>query len=207
MEEKEKLTLEEDKKLAKKSSTAIAVAEKAEEIIQEKEEQKVDKSKVNLQKLRKQLESEKEQKQQMIKKERAVVETPNYDMIKEISPEKRKQIYKVEKIHPEEKAKPFTFNKKLKIILFGLVFLLAGAFCISSGVQMLDSSTALQAAQSQYEISMTNLIKKISKIDSGNKALELIETHPREIKDPSSIEESSNWFDRICNFISGLFGG
>jgi len=205
MEEKEKLTLEEDKKLAKKSSskTAIAVAEKEEEI----QEEKQDKTKVNLQKLRAQLETEKEQKKQMRKKEQAVVETPNYDMIKEISPEKRKQIYKVEKVEPEEKAKPFTFNKKLKIILFGLVFLLAGAFCISSGVQMINASTAMQVAQSEYELSLGKLIKKISKIDSGNKTLELIPTHPKELKTPSSIEESSNWFDRICNFISGLFGG
>lgn len=205
MEEKEKLTLEEEKKLAKKSNTAIAVAEKEEEL--EKEEQKPDKTKVNLQKLRNELEREKAQKKQMLKKEQAVVETPNYDMIKEISPEKRKQIYKVEKTENQEKAKPFAFNKKLKIILFGIVFLLAGAFCITSGVQMLNSSTAMQVAQTEYDLSLSKLLKKMSKIDSGNKSLELIETHPTDLNTPSSIEESSNWFDRLCNFISGLFGG
>jgi len=202
MEEKDKLILEEDQKLSKKKGTVVAVLEKEEE--KEKEQ---DKTKVNLQKLREELAEQKEQKQAYKKKEKAIVETPNYDFIKEISPEKRKKIYKVEKNLSKQEAKPFTFNKKLKLILFSLVFLVAGGFCLSSGIDLINSTSAMQVAQTEYELSLSKLIKKISKIDSGNKTLELIETYPDEIKEPSSIEETSNWFDKICNFISGLFGG
>lgn len=197
MEDKELMT---EKQTEVQSKTATVVLEK-------EEEKPVDKSKINLQKLREELEREKQFKAESKKKERAVVETPNYDFIKEISPEKRKKIYKIEKTQTQTNAKPFTFSKKLKFILFSIVFIIGGAFCISSGVQLLDASNALNAAQTQYEISLSQLIKKMSKIDSGNNLLELIETYPTELLEPSSIAESSNWFDKICNFISGLFGG
>ena len=127
--------------------------------------------------------------------------------MQEISPEKKKQIYKIEKTVPETRSKPFTFSKRLKFILFSIAFVIGGAFCLSSGIQLLDATNALTAAQTQYEISLAQLIKKMSKIDSGNNLLELIETYPNELMEPSSIAESSNWFDKICNFISGLFGG
>jgi hypothetical protein len=197
MEDKELMT---EKQTEVQSRTATAILEK-------EEEKPVDKSKINLQKLREELEREKQFKAESKKKERAVVETPNYDFIKEISPEKRKKIYKIEKTQSQTNVKPFTFSKKLKFILFSIVFIIGGAFCISSGVQLLDASNALNAAQTQYEISLAQLIKKMSKIDSGNNLLELIETYPTELLEPSSIAESSNWFDKICNFISGLFGG
>ena len=149
---------------------------------------------------------EKEMKKQAKEKEKAVV-SPNYDLIKEISPEKRKKIYKIQKVEPEQEVKPYKFSKKLKIILFSLVFLVGGAFCLTSGIQLGDAINSLNAVQTQYEANLPKLIKKISKIDNSNTALELIETYPDELNEPSSIAESTNWFDKICNFISGLFGG
>ena len=203
MEEKEKLTLLEKEKLPE-AKTTIAVLEKEDE----KTEEKVEKSKseVNLKALRAELAKQKESKRETLRKEKAVV-TPNYDMIKEISPEKRKKIYKVERIEAEDKPQPFTFNKKLKIILFAIIFVVAGAFCVSSGVQLIDASNSLSASQSIYEANLPKLIKKINRIDNSNTALELVDTYPEEIKEPSSLSKSTNWFDKICNFISGLFGG
>lgn len=201
MEEKDKLILDESKKLAQ-TKTATAVLEK-EEI---ETEVKTEKSKVNLETLRSELAKEREMKRQMAQKEKAVV-SPNYDLIKEISPEKRKKIYKIQKIEPSEKAKPFSFNKKLKIILFSLIFFVAGAFCLTSGIQLIDASSSLSISQTTYEANVLKLIKKIHKIDNSNTALELIDTYPSEIEEPSSISKDTNWFDKICNFISGLFGG
>lgn len=185
--------------------TTTMVLEKEEEVQEEKKE--IDKTKVNLQKLREELAEVKQQKVKAYRKEQAVVQTPNYDLIKEISPEKRKKIYKIEKTDIQKENKPFTISKKLKLILFALVFMVGGAFCLSSGIDMLNSTSVLNTAQTEYELSLSKLLKKISKTDSGNKTLELLETYPEELRDPSTIEESSNWFDTICNFISGLFGG
>lgn len=202
MEEKEKSSLQKETSIA----VAIAEDEEIEEQVEEKAEE-VDKATIDVQKLREELKKVKEQKRVMYQKERAVVETPNYDFIKEISPEKRKKIYRIEKNASATNSKPFTFNKRLKMILFGLAFFIAGGFCLSSGIQLANASNALQAAQSEYQISLSKLIKNISKTDSGNKALELIETYPDEIETPSSIAKDTNWFDKICNFISGIFGG
>ena len=50
-------------------------------------------------------------------------------------------------------------------------------------------------------------LKNISSVDSGNKMAELIQTYPDELLRPEQIQQQSNWFDRFCNFLSGLFGG
>lgn len=205
MEEKDEERTLQRQPLSEKE-TATLVLDKEEET-QTTEKQEVDKTKVNLQKLREELAEVKQQKVKAYKKEKAVVETPNYDFIKEISPEKRKKIYKIEKTSVQKDTKPFTISKKLKLILFAIVFMVGGAFCLSSGIDMLNSNTVLNSAQTEYELSLSKLLKKISKTDSGNKTLELLETYPDELRDPSTIEKSTNWFDTICNFISGLFGG
>ena len=202
MEEKDKLTLHETEKLPKAKTTTL-VLEKEEE----QKEVEVEKSKVDLKTLRAELAKEREMKKEMAAKEQAITR-PNYDMIQEISPEKRKKIYKVEKVESEEKPKPFAFNKKLKTILFAIVFIVAGAFMLTSGIELIDAANSLSSSQTTYyDIKLPGLIKKIDGIDNSNKALELIETYPDEIEEPSSISKNTNWFDRICNFISGLFGG
>ena len=195
MEDEKKLEPKRESQTSKETMTLVL--EKEEEI--EKEEPK---KKTNLQILKSELET----KKQMIEKEKAIV-SPNYDLIQEISPEKRKKIYKIKKAEVKEEAKPHALNKKFKIILFSLVLFVGGAFCISSGVQLADAINGLNVAQTQYEANLPKLIKKISGIDNTNTTLELIETYPDEIKEPSSIKEQTNWFDKICNFISGLFGG
>lgn len=201
MEEKDKLTLNENERLLKRKETATLVVDKEEEVSNEiKTEQDV-------LLLRKQLADEKQLKLKLAKKEQAVVDTPNYDMIKEISPEKRKQIYKIEKTETKVEKKPFSVGRKFKFIIFAIIFLISGAFCISSGVNLANASSMLAESQAEYELNLAKLLKKISKTDSGNKMLELIETYPSEFNDPSSIAEQTNWFDKICNFLSGLFGG
>lgn len=209
MEEKEKITLLEKEKLPEVKTT-VAVLEKEETgtETQTEVEEKTEKSKseVNLQTLRAELAKQRESKKETLKKEKAIV-SPNYDMIKEISPERRKKIYKVEKFETEDKPKPFTFNKKLKIILFSLIFFVAGAFCVSSGIQLIDASNRLAATEATYSTNLPRLIRKINGIDNSNTALELIDTYPEEIEEPSTFSKDTNWFDKICNFISGLFGG
>ena len=205
MEEKEKITLLEKEKLPE-AKTTVAVLEKEEAETEVEKKTEKSKSEVNLQSLRAELAKQRESKKETLKKEKAIV-SPNYDMIKEISPERRKKIYKVEKIENEDKPKPFTFNKKLKIILFSLIFFVAGAFFVSSGVQLIDASNRLAATEATYSTNLPKLIKKINGIDNSNTALELIDTYPEEVEDPSTISKDTNWFDKICNFISGLFGG
>ncbi len=134
-----------------------------------------------------------------------VIEKPNFDKIEELSPEKRKKIFKVS-MEKEEKQK-FRLNKKLKMALIGIVMGMLLIFCITSTIEIVKLNAEVQQAQSNYNASLTNLIQKIYSTETGNRSLNLFETFPEENLGASSFYESSNWFDRICNFLTGIFGG
>ena len=134
-----------------------------------------------------------------------LIEKPNFDEIEELPPEKRKKIYKIS-TEKEEKQK-FKLSKKLKMAIIGAVFCLLTAFCISTTVEIIKVNAELQQAQSSYDASLASLLQKITSTESGNRALNLFETFPEEDLGATSFYESSNWFDRICNFLTGMFGG
>lgn len=141
------------------------------------------------------------------KKERKdIIETPNYDKIEELSPEKRKRIFKIKKDKEEEKKK-FKINSKLKLIIVGIAICVLSAFCITTSIEISNTSQNLQQIESQYDASLGSLIQKINSTEAGNKALDLFETFPEEDLSANSFYQSSNWFDRLCNFLSNLFGG
>ena len=133
-----------------------------------------------------------------------VVETPNYDLLPELEPEKQKVILKIESEVASEKPKP---KSKLKRILAALSLAVALGLGIFTAVDLGQSVSAFNAAETQYSINVATLMQKIASIDSGNKTSQLFETFPSELTPPESIGKDSNWFDRLCNFLSGLFGG
>lgn len=134
-----------------------------------------------------------------------VIEKPNFDKIEDLPPEKRKKVFKVTS-EKEEKQK-FKLNKKLKMAIIGIVFCLLTAFCITSGVEIAKTNAQIESVQSNYDASLTSLIQKIYSTETGNRSLNLFETFPEEDLGASSFYESSNWFDRVCNFLAGMFGG
>ncbi len=134
-----------------------------------------------------------------------VVETPNYDLIPELPPQKQKRVLKLEK--SVEEAKPKKKNSVLKKVIFASIIALVAGLGVFTAVDLSNSIAAYQAAQTQYSVNTFNLIKNIGSVDSGNKMAELIETYPKELLRPDELQKQSNWFDRICNFLSGLFGG
>ena len=146
------------------------------------------KQKINLSSIQSQI---KERPQQ----ENIVIETPNYDLIPDSPPQKQKRILHLQR--EVEKTKP---KKKTS-------FLLTVGLGVFSAVDLSNSISAYNAANSQYSVNLANLLKNISSVDSGNKMAELIQTYPNEISRPQQIQQQSNWFDRFCNFLSGLFGG
>ncbi len=139
------------------------------------------------------------------KQENIVVETPNYDLIKDLSPAKQKRVLKLTKQAEKEKAKksPSPVKKICLALILGLTISLG----IYSTVDLATTLSAYNAAQSQYSVNVFNLLKNIASVDSGNKAAELVETYPKQLQSPDALKKQSNWFDRFCNFLSGLFGG
>lgn len=180
--------MREETTLLLEKETKEPVTEKAKETSVEKEEKKS---------LKRLFEEKKELE--------TVVETPNYDKIEELPPETRKRIFKLKK--ESEKKSKFKINKKLKMAIIGIAFCILGAFCITTSIEISKASQNLQQIESEYSASLASLIQKINSTETGNRMLSLFETFPEESLSASSFYESSNWFDRLCNFLSGLFGG
>lgn len=137
-----------------------------------------------------------------------IIETPNYDMIETLSPEQRKKIFKIEenvKTESEAKAKPNRF----KIIMFSILFAIFGIWGIVN-IAMLDNiSSSLSEITAEYNMNLASYLNNLHTLDgtSAENMENLFETIPKDDFPPNSIGEQSNWFDRFCNFISGLFGG
>ena len=135
----------------------------------------------------------------------SIIEKPNYDFIESLTPDEEKKIYKIEK--EQEKAKPNTFGKRLRAILFSLVVAVCGIWGIANVVSITNLESEITAVNEVYQLNLINYLSKLGTLDSASNYNDLFETHPVKPNSPSQIASSSNWFDRICNFIAGLFGG
>ncbi len=135
----------------------------------------------------------------------SVIEKPNYDFIETLSPEEEKKIYKIEK--EEAKSKPRTFGKKLRAALFSLVVAVCGVWGIVNVVSITNLESEIAAVNEVYQLNLINYLSKLGTLDTASNYNDLFETYPVTPSNPSQISPSSNWFDRICNFIAGLFGG
>ncbi len=133
-----------------------------------------------------------------------VIETPNYDFIPEATPEKKKRLLKLEKEVEKSMPRKTSWIKR-SVLALGIALTLS--FGIYTAVDLSNSISAYNTIQNEYSINVATLMQKIASVDSGNKMSELIETFPDELMRPSEFEIQSNWFDRFCNFLSGLFGG
>lgn len=178
MEEKQTLLLEKE----------VRVEEKLEKA----------KQKINLSSIQSQVKSQPQQ-------ENIVIETPNYDLIPQTPPQKEKRILKLEK--QVEKSQPKKKMSFLKKAIIASVLALTVGLGVFTAVDLSNSISAYNAANSQYSVNLANLLKNISSVDSGNKTSELIQTYPNDLMRPDQLQQQSNWFDRLCNFLSGLFGG
>ena len=106
-----------------------------------------------------------------------------------------------------EKTQPKKKTSFLKKAIVASILALTVGLGVFTAVDLSNSISAYNAASSQYSVNLANLLKNISSVDSGNKMAELIQTYPDELLRPEQIQQQSNWFDRFCNFLSGLFGG
>ena len=136
-----------------------------------------------------------------------IIERPNYDFIEELSPEQREKIFKIEEQEKKSETKPKT--SKIKSIVIAILFAIFGVWGIiniatldSLGGQISDIST-------EYDMNLISYLNNLHNLDAtnGENMENLFQTIPKDDVPPSSIGEQSNWFDRFCNFIAGLFGG
>lgn len=139
---------------------------------------------------------EKEKKQEVSQK---IIEKPNYDFIQEND--------KIVKLSKKEKPKKKSSKKKLSLIL-SVVLGIAAIICIGNVIAIDHMSSNLAGIEHElYEVNLPKYLKDIANLDTTKKGMEFIETYPEDIFDAGEAGHKTNWFDKFCNFFSGLFGG
>lgn len=137
----------------------------------------------------------------------SVIEKPNYDNMETLTDVQREKVFKIERA---EKAERKTKPSKLKAIIFSILFALFGVWGVVN-ITQIDSigGQIAEVASEYYNINLPKYLKNLVSLDATNSENmeNLFETIPDEDISPSEIIEKSNWFDRFCNFIAGLFGG
>lgn len=139
----------------------------------------------------------------------SIVEKPNYDFIEPLTSEEAEKIYKIEK---QEKAegKSSKFGKRLRIALFSLVMAVCGIWGIANIVNINTVKSELDSLSNiYYNINLPSYLRNLAQLDAVNQdnMENLFQTIPEEAQPPTQIEAKSNWFDRLCEFLAGLFGG
>ena len=119
-----------------------------------------------------------------------IIEKPNYDFIA--------------KSNKKEKPKR---KGKLKTIVLACALAVCSVLCVSGAVMCDQLNNNYLELQDTYDLNLRSYLSNINKLNITNQGLEFLETYPEELNTRSSIGETTNWFDRIANFIAGLFGG
>lgn len=127
-----------------------------------------------------------------------VIEKPNYDLIEE-----NKKIVKLKK-----KTKTKSVNKK-KVASIALACALGASavVCVTNAVLIDNMSSSFIQIDETYKLNLAQYLQNIYKLDTAKKGMEIVETYPDDLLDAGDLGEYSNWFDRLCSFLGGLFGG
>ncbi len=135
----------------------------------------------------------------------SVIETPNYDLTETLTEEEHKKVFVIEKEENKSKKK----TNKFKCILISILFAIFGVWGIINVAQIDNVASQVAGVTTQYNINLFNYLKNLMMLDATNSEnmRNLFETIPENEVPPTNIGEQSNWFDRFCNFIGGLFGG
>ena len=119
-----------------------------------------------------------------------VIERPNYDFI----PEKNGK---------EKKTK----KSKLKTVAVACALAVATVGCVAGSVVIDNMQSSYIELQDEYSLNLVTYLRNISNLNATNSSMDFLETYPEDLNNPSSIGETSNWFDNLTNFIAGIFGG
>ena len=117
----------------------------------------------------------------------------------------RKKIFVFKNVESTKKSNP----SKFKIILISILFAFFTIWGTVNVATIDNVSSQITQVSSQYQINLVNYLKNLYMLDMTNSEnmKNLFETIPDESVPPTQIDAKSNWFDRFCNFIGGLFGG
>lgn len=128
--------------------------------------------------------------------------------------EKRLQRKKV--VYENQKKPSLKLRLKLAICAIALVLTCLGGWAIYNAVEIKTLTGEAQAKNAEYNINVMKVIKTTSKLDDLTnpnsitnldelESANVVQIIPKEKASPKTIERQSNWFDRLCNWLSNLF--
>ncbi len=139
-----------------------------------------------------------EQQQETKQVARNVIEKPNYDLLEENK--------KIVKLKSKAQTKKKT-NKKLASIAIACALGITAGIAVINCVIIENMSSNYLQIDETYKLNLSKYLKNINNLDQAQNGMEIIETYPEEMMDAGDVGKESNWFDRLCNFIGGIFGG
>lgn len=128
--------------------------------------------------------------------------------------EKRLQHKKV--VYENQKKTSLKLRLKLAICAIALVLTCLGGWAIYNAVEIKTLTGEAQAKNAEYNINVMKVVKTTSKLDDLTnpnsitnldelESANVVQIIPKEKASPKTIEKQSNWFDRLCNWLSNLF--
>ena len=129
-----------------------------------------------------------------------IIEKPNYDLIEENKKIVRLGRKKQDKQKPESK-------KKNWFLALAIAFGLSATICVTNAVIIDNMQSSIVSLDETYQLNLAKYLKNLAKLDTTKESMEIIPTYPEDLNEAGDTGEKSNWFDRICNFIGGIFGG
>ncbi len=144
-----------------------------------------------------------------VKNSSSTIVTPNFDFMETLSEQQHQQIFKDENVIDQGQSLEKKRKWSLKSIIFAILFAIFGIWGIVN-ISTIDSlNSQIEIASETYNVNLVNYLKNLTALDTTNQENmeNLFEVIPTDTLPPTYIAQSSNWFDRFCNFLAGLFGG
>ena len=140
--------------------------------------------------------------QKMQQQSAGVIEKPNYDFLEE-----NKKIVKLTRRGSEKKKSSKKLSSKAAGIMLACALGASSVVCVANVALIDQMSASYFEIGETYKVNLAKYLKKISNLDATKKSMQFLETYPEDVLDAGDVGQFSNWFDRLCNFIAGLFGG
>lgn len=130
--------------------------------------------------------------------------------------EEEKRLQRKKVVYENQKKPSLKLRLKLAICAIALVLTCLGGWAIYNAVEIKTLTGEAQAKNAEYNISVMKVIKTTSKLDDLTnpnsitnldelESANVVQIIPKEKASPKTIEKQSNWFDRLCNWLSNLF--
>lgn len=144
-----------------------------------------------------------------------------FSTIEDIESDGEDVISKELSAYSNKKPKGMAFKVKLFTGVLCCLIALFGGWVIGNAVSISSVSSQIvseQVASEQYKADLGEYLLKISQVDNWNEdnlnsdgslipIEEVIPIIPTELSNPTDYQKETNWFDKIINWISHLFGG